>query len=194
VSHRASADSLHAIRRFRQDLAEQRQALADSTANLRAQSVQLVEAAARLKRTGLDLQDGHPPVSILLDNMHNLVFRRTYRETRECSSRPPVLLFYGADVSAMVGHAHRQRQLRIEEWYRRVHPRDRAAYRAAEVDREKLQEATSSSIATSMPSAATTVGRAKLPRPRTTPPPAGACSTATSSTSPSRSRRRRRCG
>jgi PAS domain-containing protein len=136
VSHRGPFHSLRAIRRFRQDLADQRQALADSITSLRSQSADLVTAAARLKRTGLDLQAGHPPVSLLLDNMHDLVFRRVYRENGESSSQP-VLLFYGADVSAILGHAHRQRQLRLEEWHRRVHRDDRAAYLESERRREK---------------------------------------------------------
>jgi hypothetical protein len=89
-------------------LADERQTLADSLADLRAQSADLMLAAARLKRTGLDLQAGHPPVTLLLDNMHDLVFRRAYRESSEGSAQPPVLLFYGADVSAILGQAHRQ--------------------------------------------------------------------------------------
>jgi diguanylate cyclase (GGDEF)-like protein/PAS domain S-box-containing protein len=140
LSHRYPSQSLRAIRQFRQDLAEQRQALAETVAGLRSESVQLVAAAARLKRTGLDLQPGHPPVSLLLDNMHDLVFRRMYREKGERDSRPPVLLFYGADVSAILGPSHRQQQLSLEAWYRRVHPQDRVSYRAAELGRENLEQ------------------------------------------------------
>jgi diguanylate cyclase (GGDEF)-like protein/PAS domain S-box-containing protein len=77
-------------------------------------------------------------VSLLLDNTHNLLFRRAYRENGEQSSQPPVLLFYGADVSAMLGDAHQRRRPDLEAWYRRIHPRDRAAYRAAERARENL--------------------------------------------------------
>jgi hypothetical protein len=117
-------------------LADGRQALADSFADLRAQSADLLLAAARLKRTGLDLQAGHPPVSLLLDNVQNLVFRRAYRDNTEDSSQPPVLLFYGADMSAILGQSHRS--LSLEHWYRRIHPRDRAAYRAAELSRENF--------------------------------------------------------
>ena len=68
--------------------------------------------------------------------MQHLVFRRTYRENGD--SQPPVLLFYGRDVSAILGHAHQQRRPSLEAWYRRVHRRDRDAYRAAEHARTKL--------------------------------------------------------
>jgi hypothetical protein len=88
---RSPSRSLRAVWRFRQDLAAQRQALTDNVAALRAQSAELVTAAARLGRTGLELRAGHPPVSMLLDNMHHLVFRRAYRDRD--SSQPPVLLF-----------------------------------------------------------------------------------------------------
>ena len=89
---------LRAVRQFRKELAGQRQALSDNVANLRSQSDKLVAAAARLNGTGLDLQAGHPPVSILLDNMHNLMFRRTYRENGAGDPQgPAVLLFYGAE-------------------------------------------------------------------------------------------------
>ncbi len=74
---------------------------------------------------------------MLLDNMHHLVFRRVYRENGD-TSRPPILLFYGRDVSAVLGHAHQQRRPSLEAWYRRVHHRDRDAYRAAEHARSKL--------------------------------------------------------
>jgi hypothetical protein len=67
---------LPVIQRLRKDLADERLALTDAIARLRSESVELVTAASRLKRTGLDLLAGHPPVSLLLDNMHNLVFRR----------------------------------------------------------------------------------------------------------------------
>ncbi len=72
-----------------------------------------------------------------LDNMHNLVFRRAYRENGD-GSQPLVLLFYGRDVSAILGPAHQQRRPSLEAWYRRVHHRDRDAYRAAEHARNKL--------------------------------------------------------
>ena len=68
--------------------------------------------------------------------MQHLVFRRTYRENGDL--QPPVLLFYGRDVSAILGHAHQQRRPSLEAWYRRVHRRDRDAYRAAEHARTKL--------------------------------------------------------
>ena len=57
---------------------------------------------------------------------------------RTGDSQPPVLLFYGRDVSAILGHAHQQRRPSLEAWYRRVHRRDRDAYRAAEHARTKL--------------------------------------------------------
>jgi diguanylate cyclase (GGDEF)-like protein/PAS domain S-box-containing protein len=126
------------VQRLREDLADQRQAFADNIAALRSQCVELVTAAARLKGTGLDLLAGHPPVSLLLDNMHNLVFRRAYRDNGERSSQPPVLLFYGADVSAILGHGRERRRPSLKAWYRRVHPQDRAAYQAAEGAREDL--------------------------------------------------------
>ena len=138
VSQPGLSECLRTIRHLRDGLADERQALADSLADLRVQSAGLMLAAARLTRTGLDLQAGHPPVSLLLDNTHSLVFRRAYRESTQDSSQPPVLLFYGADVSAILGHARRQRQLSLEQWYRRVHTRDRAAYREAERCREDL--------------------------------------------------------
>jgi diguanylate cyclase (GGDEF)-like protein/PAS domain S-box-containing protein len=118
-------------------LAAQRQALRDNVAALQAGSAELVKSAARLGRTGLDLQAGHPPVSILLDNVHNLVFRRAYCENGD-SAQPSVLLFYGRDVSAILGHPHPRRRPSLEAWYRRVHHRDRDAYRAAEHARAKL--------------------------------------------------------
>jgi PAS domain-containing protein len=74
---------------------------------------------------------------MLLDNMHHLVFRRAYRDTGE-GSQPLILLFYGRDASAILGRAHLQRQPSLEAWYRRVHHRDRDAYRAAEHARIKL--------------------------------------------------------
>jgi diguanylate cyclase (GGDEF)-like protein/PAS domain S-box-containing protein len=132
---------MHAIWRLREELADQRQALADSFASLRAQRAQLVTAVARLKTTGLDLQAGHPPVSLLLDNMHDLVFRRAYRGNGERSSRPPILLFYGADASAILGPDHQERRISLEAWYRRIHPGDRAAYRVAERAREHFGKA-----------------------------------------------------
>ena len=134
---RSPSHSLRAVSRFREDLATQRQALTDNVAALQARSAELVKSAARLGRTGLDLHAGHPPVSLLLDNMHNLVFRRAYRENGD-GSQPLVLLFYGRDVSAILGHAHQQRRPSLEAWYRRVHHRDRDAYRAAEHARNKL--------------------------------------------------------
>jgi hypothetical protein len=76
--------------------------LIDNVAAFQTRSAELVEAAARLRRTGLDLRAGHPPVSMLLDNMHHLVFRRAYRENAD-DSQPQVLLFYGRDVSAILG-------------------------------------------------------------------------------------------
>jgi diguanylate cyclase (GGDEF)-like protein/PAS domain S-box-containing protein len=134
---RSPSHSLRAVSRFREDLATQRQALTDNVAALQARSAELVKSAARLGRTGLDLHAGHPPVSLLLDNMHNLVFRRAYRENGD-GSQPLVLLFYGRDVSAILGPAHQQRRPSLEAWYRRVHHRDRDAYRAAEHARNKL--------------------------------------------------------
>ena len=131
-------ESAPTLRHLRESLADQRQALAASLADLKAQSADLARAAARLKRSGLDLHAGHPPVSLLLDNMHDLVFRRAYRDSARGASQPPVLLFYGADVSAILGHVRRQRQLSLEQWYRRVDARDRAAYRKAELAREVL--------------------------------------------------------
>ena len=138
ASQPALSECARTIRRLRESLADERQALAESLADLKAQSADLALASARLKRTGLDLQAGHPPVSLLLDNTHDLVFRRAYRDSARRSSQPPVLLFYGADVSAILGPAHRQRQLNLEQWYRRVHARDRAAYREAELAREEF--------------------------------------------------------
>ena len=134
---RSPSHSLRAVSRFREDLAAQRQALSDNVAALQARSAELIKAAARLRRNGLDLRAGHPPVSMLLDNMHHLVFRRAYRENGD-SSQPPVLLFYGRDVSAILGHAHRQRRPSLEAWYRRLHHRDRDAYRAAEHARNRV--------------------------------------------------------
>ena len=134
---RSPSHSLRAVSRFREDLAAQRQALSDNVAALQARSAELIKAAARLRRNGLDLRAGHPPVSMLLDNMHHLVFRRAYREDGD-SSQPPVLLFYGRDVSAILGHAHRQRRPSLEAWYRRLHHRDRDAYRAAEHARNRV--------------------------------------------------------
>jgi diguanylate cyclase (GGDEF)-like protein/PAS domain S-box-containing protein len=128
---------LRAVARFREDLAAQRQALSDNVAALKAGSAELIKSAARLGTTRLDLQAGHPPVSMLLDNMHQLVFRRVYRENG-AGAQPPVLLFYGRDVSAILGHAHQQRRPSLEAWYRRVHHRHRDAYRAAEHARNKL--------------------------------------------------------
>jgi PAS fold len=134
---RSPSHSLRAVSRFREDLAAQRQALSDNVATLQARSAELVKSAARLGRTGLDLRAGHPAVSMLLDNMHDLVFRRAHRENGD-SSQPPVLLFYGRDVSAILGHVHGQRRPTLDTWYRRVHHRDRDAYRAAEHARAKL--------------------------------------------------------
>jgi diguanylate cyclase (GGDEF)-like protein/PAS domain S-box-containing protein len=136
VSQPSLSECLRTIRYLRDGLADERQALADRVADLRAHSADLVLAAARLKRTGRDLQAGHPPVSLLLDNVQNLVFRRAYRDNTEDRSQPPVLLFYGADMSAILGQSHRS--LSLEQWYRRIHPRDRAAYRAAELSRENF--------------------------------------------------------
>jgi diguanylate cyclase (GGDEF)-like protein/PAS domain S-box-containing protein len=138
ASQPALSECASTIRRLRESLADERQALAESLADLRARSADLAVATARLRRTGRDLQAGHPPVSLLLDNVHDLVFRRAYRESARRGSQPPILLFYGADVSAILGHAHRERQLSLEQWYRRVHIRDRAAYCEAERRRETL--------------------------------------------------------
>ena len=71
--------------------------------------------------------------------MHNLVFRRAYRENGD-GSQPLVLLFYGRDVSAILGPAHQQRRPSLEAWYRRVHHRDRDAYRAAEHARSEARQ------------------------------------------------------
>jgi PAS domain S-box-containing protein len=134
---RSPSHSLRAVARFREDLATQRQALSDNVAALQAENVELVKSAARLRRTGLDLRAGHPPVWMLLDNMHHLMFRRAYRDSGDSSQRP-VLLFYGRDVSAVLGHAPRQQRPTLEAWYRRVHRSDRDAYRAAEHARAQL--------------------------------------------------------
>ena len=53
----------------------------------------------------------------------------------------PVLLFYGRDVSAVLGHAPPQQRPTLEAWYRRVHRSDRDAYRAAEHARAQLGKA-----------------------------------------------------
>jgi PAS domain-containing protein len=111
--------------------------LSDILADLQAGNAELVRSASRLGRARLDLQAGHPPVSMLLDNMHHLVFRRAYRDNSE-GSKPLVLLFYGRDASAIVGRAQLKRQLSLDAWYRRVHRADRDAYRAAEHARMKL--------------------------------------------------------
>ena len=132
----SASHSLSAVSQFRKDLAAQRQALTDNLAALQARSAELAKAAASLGRTGLDLRACHPPVSMLLDNMHQLVFRRVYRENGD-GLQPAVLLFYGRDVSAILGHDQRRRPS-LEAWYRRVHHRDRDAYRAAEHARNKL--------------------------------------------------------
>jgi len=89
------SECLRTIQHLRGGLADEREALADSLADLRKQSADLALAAARLKRTGLNLQVGHPPVSLLLDNVHDLVFRRAYCRNGEPGSGRPVLLFYG---------------------------------------------------------------------------------------------------
>ena len=69
--------------------------------------------------------------------MHTWCSAGPIRENGD-GSQPPVLLFYGRDVSAILGHAHQQRRPSLEAWYRRVHRRDRDAYRAAEHARTKL--------------------------------------------------------
>jgi diguanylate cyclase (GGDEF)-like protein/PAS domain S-box-containing protein len=138
LSNRAPSDSLRAIEEHRNRLARTRQNLGDTIAALRSQTVELVTAAGQLKRKYVDLQAEHPPVSLLLDNVRNLMFRRAFREGGERASRPPILLFYG-DVGAILGPGHRQ--LSLQQWYRRVHSQDRAAYRAAEIGREHLGQA-----------------------------------------------------
>jgi hypothetical protein len=132
LSSRPLSDLLHALEESRKGLARQRHTLADSVAALRSQTLELVASAARLNRTRLDLQAGDPPVSLLLDNVRHLVFRRAFRQKREWPPRAPVLLFYG-DVGAILGP---HRKLSLTEWFRRIHSQDRAAYRAAERGRE----------------------------------------------------------
>jgi hypothetical protein len=167
---RSLSQLLHALEESRQGLARQRHTLADSVAALRSQTLELVASAARLNRTRLDLQAGDPPVSLLLDNVRHLVFRRAFRQKHERPPRAPVLLFYG-DVAAIFGP---HRKLSLTEWYRRIHSQDRAAYRAAERGRERCAQGYTIEYRYNM-----------IPRQ------AGVCLTATSSISPNRNARRK---
>ncbi len=126
--HPQLGDELQTLRRLRAAMAEQHEALAVNRAELRM-------AVDALKGIGRNSQHEPPALSRLLANVRNLVLRRAYVVG---GRRSEVMLFFGADAPALLGRPERSPHT-AEDWYRRIHPADRAAYRQAEVDRELRQ-------------------------------------------------------
>ena len=76
ISDPGLVKDLLTLRRLSADLTAERRRLADNLDTLGREG-------RRLQRLCQDFRAGLPPLSLLLDNVHNLVLRRALRETRE---------------------------------------------------------------------------------------------------------------